>query len=421
MAINSRRKIFSNFAALSVIQGTNFLIPIIIMPYLIRKIGADSFGIVSVAQVAMVYLGTITDYGFNLTATRRIVRHKEEPDTISRLFFTVLGSKMLITLFLFLLLLLLGFVVPASPALKLLYLLGFTYVWGQSATVGWFFQGVEKMQYITIATLISRAIFVALVFIFIRQKDDHIFFLFFLGIGNVIAGLFSIYLAIRMYKLRFVRPLWSDLIFELKDGWQIMASNLSISTYMYMNVFILRLFTNDLIVGYYSIAERIFFGVRQILGIFSQAIYPRICQLVHDGKKQTRSFFKDIYLPFLLLTIAGCCTCFIFAPRIIHFMLGDHSAISVLLFRILAFVPAIVCLNIPAYQILLAFNKKRSYLLILSLGTVLNIVANVLLVNRWEAVGTTISIIITEVFITVGLNIALFKNDLGDFIKPKSI
>jgi len=93
------------------------------------------------------------------------------------------------------------------------------------------------------------------------------------------------------------------------------------------------------------------------------------------------------------------------------------SEMPVLLLRMLAFVPVIVCLNIPAYQVLLAFDRKSSYLRILASATVVNLLVNLLLCRLWGPVGTALSIIITELFVTVGLNVELYKSKLFEFIK----
>jgi PST family polysaccharide transporter len=416
-----RGKLLSNFISLSIIQGTNFLLPIIVMPFVIKKIGTEGFGVISVAQVLMIYLSAISDYGFNLTATRDIALFKSDTPRISKIFFVVLASKILITIFCFILLLVLVFFVPFLHQHLLIYLLGFVYVIGQTLLVSWFFQGMEKMQLITISTLIARFIFVILVFAFIRQKEDNIFFLFFIGIGNVIAGLLSIYFAIRIFKLQFTRPAWADVVNELKEGWHITLSNLSINTYLYANIFILRIFTNDLIVGYYSIAEKIFFAIRQILGVFSQAIYPHVCQLALLSKGQIHEFFKKAYLPFLSFVAILSIIVFIFSPQIVAIFLSNAPRLPVVLLRVLSFVPFIVCLNIPAYQLLLAFNKKYSYSAILGLGTLINICVNLLLCNIWGATGTVISVMITELFITIGLNQQLAKNKLLYLLRAKSV
>jgi PST family polysaccharide transporter len=421
MGINYNRKLFSNFIALGIVQGTNFLLPLIVMPYVIKKVGADGFGVIAVAQVVMIYLSAISDYGFNLTATRDIAIHRNDRLKISKIFFTVLASKLIIGAILLILLLIAFAFVRVLREHFILYTLGFMYVIGQSLFVNWFFQGKEKMHYITISTLISRLVFVALVFIFINQKEDGIYFLFFLGVGNTIAGLISIFLAIHIFKMKFISPALADIMHEFKEGWQITISNLSINTYMYAGIFILRIFTNDTIVGYYSIAERIFFAARQVLSVFSQAVYPHICLVSQQSKAATNAFFKRVYLPFLLLIITGCSTLFIFSAQVVNIFIKADPELPVLLLKMLSFVPVIVCLNIPAYQLLLAFNRKKSYLKILGLATVINIAANILLANSLGATGTVLSIIITELLITAGLNRELYKNNLTGFVMPENI
>jgi PST family polysaccharide transporter len=423
MSKNYKGKLFSNFFSLSIIQGTNYLIPILVMPFVIHRIGVGLFGVVSIAQVIMVYLSTVSEYGFNLTATRDIVLNREVQgtDKISRIFSTVLFTKLAITAIAFLVLILLIILVPFFKSNFNLYVSGFTYVIGQSLLVSWFFQGMEKMKFITYSILLARIIFAVLIFIFINKPGDAYLFLFFFGLGNIIAGIFSIYTAMYIFKLKLLVPLRSDVVYELWNGWQIMISNLSINTYLYSNIFILRIFASDMIVGYYSIAEKIFFAVRQILGIFSQVVYPHICQLVQTGKDQTAIFFKKIYLPFLLLVSIASCSVFILSPWLTQIFVDKEANLPGILLRMLSLVPIIVCLNIPAYQILLAFDHKKSYLRILTLGTIINLGANILLANLWEAPGTVLAIIITEIFITIGLNWELYKNNLTEYIKLRTI
>jgi PST family polysaccharide transporter len=411
-----RSRIFSNFMALGILQGTNFLLPVLVMPFVINRIGADGYGIVAVAQVVLLIFCTVSDYGFNLTATRALALHRDDAAKNARLFFTVLAAKMVICAVLFVLLILLVTLVPFFKQHFQLYLFGFTWVLGQSLLVSWFFQGVEKMKYITIYTLLARLLFVALVFAFIRQRSDIRFFILFMGIGSLVAGIASIFQAIRLCKLQVVRPLWSDIIHELKEGWPVMLSNISINTFLSINVFILRLFTNDLVAGYYSVAEKIFLATRQVPVMFSQVIYPPLCQLLQKGKEATRPFFKSVYVPFLLLVLLGEGLLFCFSSFIVSFFLGANSGNAVLLLRLFCLGPIIVCLHVPASQLLMAANHKKNYLRVLSWGTVLNVICNLLLVRVWGSLGTTISVLLTELFITAGFNREMYRNKLAGYL-----
>ncbi len=416
MSMNYNRKLFSNFISLSIVQGINFLIPLLVTPYVISKVGIDGIGVIAIAQTVMIYLSTITDYGFNVSATKEITQNKNDRLKTSKIFFTVMVSKLIITAFLFVVLLAIAFFIPALQQHFILYVLGFTFVIGQCLSVNWFFLGIEKMHFITIGSLFSRLIFVVLLFVFIQKSDDDIFFLFFLGIGNMIAATASIFIAIILLKLKYIQPLWVDIIAEFKKGWQVTVSILSLNTYLFSGIFILRFFTNDLMVGYYSIAVRIFFAARQVLAVFSEAMYPHICQVILKGKEAGKAFFKQVYLPFLIATFLGCIILFIFSPQVVYIFIKEESALPVLLLRMLSFVPVIVCLNIPAYQLLLVCDKKKSYLRIFGFATIINIAANIFLANEWGATGTVLSIIITELFITAGLNREVYKNNLSGFI-----
>jgi PST family polysaccharide transporter len=414
-----RSRIFSNFMALGILQGTNFLLPVLVMPFVINRIGADGYGVVAVAQVVLLIFCTVSEYGFNLTATRALALHRDDATKNARLFFTVLAAKMVICTVLFGVLLLLITLVPFFKQHFQLYLYGFLWVLGQSLLVSWFFQGVEKMKYITIYTLLARLLFVALVFAFIRQRSDNRFFILFMGAGSLVAGISSILQAIRLCKLPIVRPLWRDIVHELKEGWPVMLSNISINTFLSINVFILRLFTNDLIAGYYSVAEKIFLATRQVPVMFSQVIYPPICQLLQKGKNATRPFFRSVYVPFLLLMLIVCILLFSFSPFIVSFFLGANSGNAALLLRLFCLGPIIVCLHVPASQLLMAANYKKSYLRVLTGGTALNIMCNLSLVPVWGPVGTTISVLLTELFITAGFNRELFKNKLAGYLSAR--
>ncbi len=409
MPAGKKNKLLLNFFSLGIVQAIIALLQLIVIPHVIKRIGAEGFGVIAVAQVVMFYLSAVTDYGFNQTATRDVALYREDGEKISRIFFRVLFSKILLCFIAFILLLVVLLIFPLFRSHASLYLLAFVYVAAQSILLTWFFQGMERMQFIALATLLARVIFVILVFVFIRDKDDDLLFLFFLGAGNFLAGILSVFAAWRLFRLKFIKPSRADILQELKDGWHVTVANLSSFTCQYSNVLILRVFTNDLVVGYYSIAERIFFTIRQVLGIFSQAIYPVICQLVQKGKDQLVSFFKKVYLPFLLCVCCGSIILFIFSPQVLYFFLGDEYHHSVFFLRVMSVVSVIVCLAIPAALTLLGMNEKKKYFKIYALGTVMNILSNIILVYYFKATGTVMAVFITELFIMAGLTREVYR------------
>lgn len=403
MQVEKKNKLFLNFFSLGFVQVINLSLQLLVIPYVIKVIGADGFGVVAVAQVVMIFLGTITDFGFYQTATRKIAINGEDSGKNSIIFSRVIYSKLILCFIAFLLLLILLMVVPLFRSHSLLYLMAFVFVLGQSFLMNWFFQGLEKMWFIVLATLVGRILFVVLVFMFINNKEDGFLYLFFMGIGNIVAGMIGLLIAFRVYKLRLRVIRFADIRDELKDGWQYTITNLSMNTCQYANIFILRFFTNDLVVGYFSIAEKIFFAVKQGLTIFSQTVYPRICRLVESGKNNLYGFLKNVYIPFLLFLVAGSIILFILSPQVLYIFSGKEAVHSVFILRMLCIVLIIVSLNIPSSLILLATDQKKRYFKIFAVGGVLNVISNIILAYFFQSDGTIMAIFITEFFITTGV------------------
>lgn len=413
-----KNKLIYNFFSLGAVQAISSLIQLIVIPHVISKIGVDGFGVVAVAQVVMFYLAVFTDYGFNQTATRDIALYKDDQKKVSEIFFRVYFSRLFLCIVAFIVLLALVLFIPFFHDHLFLYVMAFAFVVGQSLLTNWFFQGLERMHFIAVATLIGRILFAILVFLFIRNKNDDFLFLFFLGIGNIVAGLISITTAFRICKLQFIKPSRADVRKELKDGWHITLSHLSNSTCHYANIFILRFFATDLAVGYYSIAERIFFTVKQVFVVFSQTVYPGVCQLVQQGKEKAISFLSKTYTAFLLAVIIGSLMLFIFSPQVLYFFMGEQYGNAVFYLRVLSIVSVVVCLNIPGTLILLAMDQKKTYFRIYGLATIFNILGNIVLAGFFEAAGTVMIIFITEFFITMALTRSVYQKKI---IKEKMV
>ncbi|HCX7544895.1 oligosaccharide flippase family protein, partial [Escherichia coli] len=64
-----KSRVFLNAVYLFVVQGVTYLVPLITLPYLVRVLGAQSYGVLSFSLAIIQYFILLTDYGFNLSAT----------------------------------------------------------------------------------------------------------------------------------------------------------------------------------------------------------------------------------------------------------------------------------------------------------------------------------------------------------------
>jgi len=410
MATDSNRHLVKNFFSLGFVQVVNSLLQLLVIPYVIARIGVENFGVVAVAQVIMFYLATLVDYGFNQTGTRDVSVSRHDQNSLSVIYSRVFFSKVFLCCIAILLFLILVLIFPFIQQNFLLYCLAFVYVPGQVFLPGWFFQGLEKMQWLAGVTLLSRVVFVVLVFVFVNGPEDSSLYLFFLGTGGLLAGIISMIIISSVLKVKYIKVTFREVMVLLKDGWPFTATNLSMNIIQYGNIFILRLFTNDLVAGYYGVAERIFFTMKQGLTIFSQAVYPKACQLADKGTTELLLFFKRIFPPFFLAVMAGSIAVVITAPFIVDLFMNENNEEAVFVLRMLCIVLPVVSLNIPGTLSLLALDWKKTYFIVYTSAVLISVIANVILADLYQVRGTIGAILITELFITVGVSVSLHRH-----------
>jgi len=408
LATEARGRLFENFFSLSFLQVANYIFPLITLPYLVRVLGPEKFGLISFAQAFTGYFMILTDYGFNLSATREIAIYREDKEKISEIF----SSVMVIKFFLFLLSLgIMSGIVFTFEKFRQdweIYYLTFGMVLGQVLFPIWFFQGMERMKYITFLNILAKLIFTIAIFVFVRKVGDYLYVPLLNSLGFIVAGVLGLWIIFKDFGIEFRMPSWEGIKYQLKEGWYIFISTVAISLYTISNTFILGLFTNNTIVGYYSAAEKIIKAIQGLLGPISQTIYPHVSKLMYESKEYGIKFLRKVTLLIGSFSFVLSLIIFIFADLIVGIVLGSQYTESVIVLRILAFLPFIIGLsNIFGIQTMLTLNFRKAFSNILISASFLNLVLAFILVPSLKHIGISISVLISEIFVTLSMFIFL--------------
>jgi len=290
----TRKRLTENFLSLSALQVVNYLLPLVTLPYLVRVLGPEKFGLIAFASAFIGYFTILTDYGFNLSATREISIHREEKEKVSEIFSSVMIIKFFLGISSFFILGLILAFIPKFGNDWLVYLFTFGMVLGNILFPVWFFQGMERMKHIAILNIVAKGIFTVCIFIFIRKIADYLYVPLINSVGFLVAGGLSLRIVSKDFRVKFILPTIEAIKHQLKEGWHVFISTMAISLYTVSNAFILGLFTSNTIVGYYSASERIIKATQGLLTPVSQTVYPYISQLVIESKERALSFIRRL-------------------------------------------------------------------------------------------------------------------------------
>jgi len=399
-----KKRLVSNFFSLAVLQGANYILPLITLPYLVRVLGVEYFGLLAFATATVAYFNIITDYGFNLTATREISIHRENRDKIVEIFSSVMSIKIFLMFLSFFLLAILVFSFEKFSKDWEIYFFTFGTVIGQTLFPVWFFQGMERMKYITYLNILSKSIFTVAIFIFVKEQSDFYIVPILTSIGFVIAGIWSLVLIKKEFNIYYKFQSIKTLKHYLVDGWHIFLSQINISLFSSSNIIILGLLTNNTAVGYYSSAEKIMRAIAMMQVPITGAIFPYIAKLMETSKdkailtlKKIIKFGGVIYILISMLVV-------VFAQNIINILYGSELNQSVLILQIIAIIPLTIFLNnIFGTQIMLNTKKKKEFSEILFNGAMINIFICSVLSYYFSYIGTAISLLIVELYIMLAM------------------
>ena len=278
-----------NFISLVLLQGVNYLLPLLSFPYLFRVLGVERYGLATFGYSLMQYFVMFTDFGFNLSATKYISEHRSDLQKINTYLNSAMIGRFILCVISFLFLLALVSCVDKFKIDSSLYLLYFGIILGNVMFPMWFFQGMENMKYITVFNIVAKSLSFIPFFIFIRKPEDYLYVPICYSTGFILAGLVSLHIIYVKMKMRWYITSSSQIKNALKESSTYFLSRLSTSLFTTSNSFLLGLVGGNTAVGYYSAAEKLYQAYNQLLSPFTGVLFP------HIAKSRNVSFFKKIF------------------------------------------------------------------------------------------------------------------------------
>jgi PST family polysaccharide transporter len=412
LKLKNHKVLLTNIFSLGTIQLVNYILPLLTVPYLVRILQPDYYGLIAFSTATITYFIMLTDYGFNLSATRQISIHRKNLKKVNEIFSATIFIQAALLLVSFILLSALIFTFEIFSKNWELYYISFGMVIGHFLFPAWLFQGLEKMKYITIINVITKTTLTLLVFIVVKQQKDYLLIPVLTSLSFIISGIFSLVIAKYYFHISFFWPKKIVVLSQLKKGWFIFSSNLSVSLFTTSTTFILGIFTDNQSVGLFAAADKIITAIKGLNAPISQSIYPVISKKIVENKREGISFILKFGKIIIFSNLLFSVLLFILAKPICTYILGEGYQESIHLLRIMAFLPLIIVTsNLCAIQGLYNLGKAylvSKYLIIIGIS---HLVLIFLLIPQFGVYGAATSVVITEIFGTL-FSIYYFKKEI---------
>ena len=307
------RVLLENFISLSALQMAGMLMPLITLPYILRVLDFEKYGIIMLSASLTAYFQSVTDYSFNITATRDVAVFKKSPKKLNLIYSKVLTIKTIFLLFSLLIITSVILIYPPFFEERLVFFLSSSMLIGYALFPAWFFQGIEKMKYITILNVGIKLFFTICVFIFIRNDNDYWVYPLLQSGGFIFAGIAGQYILIKKYNLNFILLKPRIIKQTITKNFPIFVNQFFPTLYNNTGIFLLGIFSTTHLVGIYAAIKKVIDLAVSLLSIVSRVFFPFL-----NRRKNAFNHYKK----FMLLLVCVMIIAIIFLNQLVFWYLN---------------------------------------------------------------------------------------------------
>ena len=358
----AHKRLLANITYLGLVQVTNYLVPLIAIPILLDRIGLGKYGIISLAFNICNIFVTLTDYGYNLTGTREVSQNRSNPSVLQRILSQILQVRLFLLVAGFFILLLLTWSIPSWRSESFVILSTYVLVIAQGLFPIWYFQGIEKMEFLTLINFGARLLYLAGILFFIQSTDDYIYVNIINGIAWMITSGAGLIIVIKRLELPRFTPSIQTIRDGLRDNFPIFLSKITTAGHRNSALIIGGFFLPAHLLGLFAIFDKIMAAMILFGSVVFRAFFARVSEITEGGFEHIQKFFRKFLKIALAPTLLASLALAFSGPALLALVTDIEVTDSfAVFFYLIALLPLLLVLNIPLSLTLIAFNRRRHF------------------------------------------------------------
>ena len=391
-------KVIKNYLYNAGYQILLMLAPVLTTPYVSRVLGAHNNGINTYTNGWVTFFYLLGQLGVMLYGNRQIAYERENKYKRSRIFWGI-TSLQIMTSFTALIAYLIA-VFLFSSAFKEYFLLKALWIVAYGIDISWYFMGMEDFKKTVTRNTIVKLVTIALIFILVRNSNDLSKYIFLLGFAQV-AGSITLwpYLrkSIQWVKIREWHPFK-----HFYPALLLFIPTITTQIYLVVNRIMLGRMAPQAAVSQFNFGDNIVKLVLAIVTATGTVMLPHIANKfasgdikgVRDSLYKSFDFVTAVSVPMMfgLMAIA-----YKFAP---WFLGNEYGPTGGVIFWEAPAILMIAWSNVTGTQYLMPIHREHQYTISVTVGAVVNIIANLFLISLYGANGAAVATVISEFSVT---------------------
>ncbi|OGG36728.1 hypothetical protein A2110_00125 [Candidatus Jorgensenbacteria bacterium GWA1_54_12] len=371
--------------------------------YAARALGAAQYGIFSYVLGLAGFFTVFADVGVKQIMTREVSQKPEEANAYFATAFWIKGALLFITS------LLVIFVAPhfskIEGARALVPLVALLTVFDnlREFSAG-YFRGKEEMQYEALLTLTTNVAIAIFSFVIITVAPTAraltVTYILSAGTGTVLG-----FILLRKQFARIVSDFKKTFLTRIiHSAWPIALMGLVGAFTLNVDIIMLGFYKTAETVGFYAASQKIVQLLYMLPVIMAVATFPSLARFVKNKNTEKARMLMEktvraIYLIAIPLAVGGL----ILAPGVIRFLYGEGYEPAAPILRLLVLTPLVVYPAGIVSNFVFAHDEQKKIAPFVVIGSLLNVVLNVLLIPSFGALGAAFATLVSQAVYNGGI------------------
>jgi O-antigen/teichoic acid export membrane protein len=313
-----------NNAVLIIQYAVGGLIPLVLIPHIVKTIGLASYGDIAIGLSWMGYVSIVVQYAFQLTGPRYLVQSgRIKAD--GTVFWNIFAVKLLLFL-------LIGVAAVIYSVCFYDGAIPFSFIaiysmlpFGSVFHSGWYLQALG--HFITVSAVSISAAVVSLIIGFVLVQNPHHagFAATSLVLGSLLSGIGTFLISVRITKKTPLTCSFSKVWIYMQEGWSVFLSQFIASLYMLSGPIIIGRLLDSSSAGAYSAVERIVTAVSSVCLLTHTAAYPKLAEFYHTDRPAYVRLMKAVLYIYFSLASLFCAVIAITSKHISEYIFGKDA------------------------------------------------------------------------------------------------
>lgn len=383
------KTLFANLGYLSLLQIAGYIFPLITIPYLAKVIGVDGFGKIAFASSVIIWFQTISDWGFNYTATRDVAKNRNDIERVSDIFSSVFWARCLLMIVSFIILVFLIILIPKFREDSNVIFATFLMIPGYIMFPEWFFQAMERMKYITILNILSKALFTVAVFIFVKEKSDYILQPLFVSCGYILSGILAFYYIRRIWGIKLKKVPPATIFSAIRSSFDVFLNNIMPNLYNSFSTMLLGFVGGPSANGIYDAGCKFVNIAQQFMQVVSRTFFPFLSRKI---EKHHLYVIINVFL-----AAVGSLLLFLLSPLLIKLFFTPEFISSIIIMKIMSISLFFLMLSdVYGTNYMIIQGKERKLRNITLICSLIGFAISFPLIHYFDYIGAALTVTITR-------------------------